>query len=58
MSFSGHKFHGPRGIGILYKKERRQIAPLMTGGGQERDLRSGTENTPAIAAMAKASDYY
>ena len=54
MSFSGHKFHGPRGIGILYKKERRQIAPLMTGGGQERDLRSGTENTPAIAAMAKA----
>lgn len=54
MSFSGHKFHAPRGIGILYKKQNRQIAPLITGGGQEKDLRSGTENTPAIASMSKA----
>lgn len=54
MSFSGHKFHGPRGTGILYKKASRQILPLIEGGGQEKNLRSGTENTPAIAAMAKA----
>lgn len=54
MSFSAHKFHGPRGVGILYKKENRQIAPLLTGGGQEKDLRSGTENVPAITATAKS----
>lgn len=54
MSFSGHKFHAPRGIGFMYKKEGRMIAPLLTGGGQEKNLRSGTENLPAIAAMAKA----
>lgn len=54
ITFSGHKFHAPRGIGFMYKRQGRTIAPLMTGGGQERDLRSGTENLPAIAAMAKA----
>ena len=54
VTLSGHKFHAPRGIGILYKKRGRHIAPLLTGGGQEHDLRSGTENVPAIAAMAKA----
>lgn len=54
MSFSGHKFHAPRGVGFMYKKEGRMIAPLLTGGGQEKNLRSGTENLPAIAAMAKA----
>lgn len=54
MSFSGHKFHAPRGIGFMYRKEGRRIAPLMTGGGQEGNMRSGTENLPAIAAMAKA----
>lgn len=54
MSFSGHKFHAPRGIGFMYRKEGRKIAPLMTGGGQEGNMRSGTENLPAIAAMAKA----
>lgn len=54
VTFSGHKFHAPRGMGFIYKKQGRKIAPLLTGGGQERNLRSGTENLPAIAAMAKA----
>lgn len=54
MSFSSHKFHGPRGIGILYKKEGRMITPLNEGGGQEKGLRSGTENLAAIASMARA----
>ncbi|HJE45031.1 cysteine desulfurase family protein [Levilactobacillus namurensis] len=54
VTFSGHKFHAPRGIGFMYKRQGRKIAPLMAGGGQERNLRSGTENLPAIAAMAKA----
>lgn len=52
--FSGHKFKAPRGVGFIYAKEGRQIAPLLTGGGQERNMRSTTENLPAIAAMAKA----
>lgn len=52
--FSGHKFKAPRGIGYIYIKDGRQIAPLLTGGGQERDMRSGTENLPAIAAMSRA----
>lgn len=55
MSFSSHKFHGPRGIGILYKKRGRMLMPLSEGGGQEKGLRSGTENLAAIAAMAKAA---
>ncbi|MBT9002184.1 cysteine desulfurase family protein [Lactobacillus delbrueckii subsp. bulgaricus] len=55
MSFSSHKFHGPRGIGILYKKRGRMLMPLCEGGGQEKGLRSGTENLAAIAAMAKAA---
>lgn len=54
VTFSGHKFHAPRGIGFIYARQGRKIAPLLTGGGQERNLRSGTENLPAIAAMAKA----
>lgn len=53
-SFSSHKFHGLRGLGFLYKKAGKRIAPLLTGGGQENDLRSTTENLPAIAATAKA----
>lgn len=53
-SLSAHKFHAPRGIGILYKKEGKMITPLHDGGGQEKGLRSGTENLPAIAGMAKA----
>lgn len=54
LSLSAHKFHGPRGIGILYKREGLIIQPLLTGGGQEAGVRSGTENLPAIAGLAKA----
>lgn len=54
LSISAHKFYGPRGIGILYKREGLIIHPLMMGGGQEGSVRSGTENLPAIAGMAKA----
>lgn len=53
-SLSAHKFHGPRGIGVFYKREGKMLAPLHDGGGQEKGMRSGTENLPAIAAMAKA----
>ena len=53
-SFSGHKFHGVRGVGFLYKKEGKKLQPLLTGGGQERDFRSTTENVAGIAATAKA----
>ncbi len=54
LTFSGHKFHALRGTGFIYAKSGRRIEPLMAGGGQEKDLRSGTENTPGIAALAKA----
>ncbi|MEQ9763755.1 cysteine desulfurase family protein [Streptococcus sp. ZJ151] len=53
-SFSGHKFHAVRGVGFLYKKSGKKISPLLTGGGQEKDLRSTTENVAGIASMAKA----
>ena len=53
ITFSGHKFHAPRGIGFIYARSGKRIAPLMTGGGQERNFRSGTENLPAIAGMAR-----
>lgn len=53
-SFSAHKFHGPRGVGFIYWKKGRRMQPLLTGGGQENDQRSGTENVPAIVAMARA----
>lgn len=58
MSLSAHKFHAPRGVGILYKKEGKMIKPLIDGGGQEKGLRSSTENLPAIAATAKAMRLY
>ncbi|AXX64668.1 cysteine desulfurase [Bombilactobacillus bombi] len=54
MTFSGHKFHAPRGVGFIYVKNGRRIAPLINGGGQEDNWRSGTENTPAVVAMARA----
>jgi len=52
--FSGHKFHAPRGVGFVYIKNGKQLKPLLSGGGQESGIRSGTENLPAVAAMAKA----
>ncbi|VPG47323.1 class-V aminotransferase [Streptococcus pneumoniae] len=53
-TFSGHKFHGIRGVGFIYIKSGKKITPLLTGGGQERDYRSTTENVAGIAAAAKA----
>lgn len=54
LSLSAHKFHGPRGVGLLYKKINRKIKPILLGGGQENNLRSGTENVSGIVAMSKA----
>lgn len=53
-SFSSHKFHGLRGVGFVYIKEGKKITPLLTGGGQEKEMRSTTENVAGIAATAKA----
>lgn len=53
-SFSGHKFHSVRGVGFIYRKEGKKLQPLLTGGGQEVDMRSTTENVAGIAATAKA----
>lgn len=54
ISFSGHKIHGPKGIGALYIRKGIFIDPLIFGGGQERAVRSGTENVPAIAGFGLA----
>ncbi|MBY6267031.1 cysteine desulfurase family protein [Parageobacillus thermoglucosidasius] len=53
-TMSAHKFHGLRGAGILYVRQGVRLSPLLAGGGQEMQLRSGTENVPSIVAMAKA----
>ena len=53
-TFSSHKFHGLRGLGFVYIKEGKKITPLLTGGGQEKEMRSTTENVAGIAATAKA----
>ena len=54
LSVSGHKIHGPKGVGFLYVNERVKITPVVFGGGQQKGLRSGTENVPGIAGLAKA----
>ncbi|MBR5798985.1 MAG: cysteine desulfurase [Lachnospiraceae bacterium] len=54
MSVSGHKIHGPKGIGFLYVDEKVKIKPIVFGGGQQNGLRSGTEAVPSIVGMAKA----
>lgn len=58
MSLSAHKFHAPRGTGIMYKKAGKMIDPLIDGGGQEKGMRSSTENLAGIAATAKAMRLY
>lgn len=55
LSVSGHKIHGPKGSGFLYIKDKTKIHPLIFGGGQQRGMRSGTENVPAIAGLSLAS---
>ena len=54
LSLSGHKFHGPKGAGVLFVRRGTPFSPLLMGGGQERERRSGTENVPAIVGMAEA----
>ncbi len=56
LSVSGHKIHAPKGIGFLYVRERVRIHNMIYGGGQQKNLRSGTENVPGIAALAKAAE--
>ena len=55
ISVSGHKIHGPKGVGFLYIYEGAKIKPILFGGGQQKGFRSGTENVPGIAGLAKAA---
>lgn len=55
LSISGHKIHGPKGIGVLYINEKVKIKPIAFGGGQQRNVRSGTENVPGIAGVGVAA---
>ncbi len=55
LSVSGHKIHGPKGVGFLYVNERVKIHPLILGGGQQRGMRSGTDNVPGIAGLGVAA---
>jgi cysteine desulfurase len=54
ISAAGHKFHGPKGVGILYVNSNVQAKPLLHGGGQERNMRAGTENLYGIVGFARA----
>ncbi len=56
MSISSHKFHGPKGAGALFIKDRVKVKPIIYGGGQQSGMRSGTENVPGIAGMALAAE--
>ena len=58
LSVSGHKIHGPKGSGFLYIKDKTKIQPILFGGGQQKGMRSGTENVPAIAGFAKAVEIH
>jgi cysteine desulfurase len=54
LSLSGHKFYGPKGVGVMYLRKRARITPLLHGGAQERNRRAGTHNVPGIVGLAKA----
>lgn len=56
LCFSGHKLNGPKGVGVLYKKNEIELTPLLHGGGQEKGLRAGTLNTPLIVGLGKACE--
>ena len=56
LSLSGHKFHGPKGIGALYVRENINFEKFMNGGHQERNKRAGTENTAGIVGIGKAAE--
>jgi cysteine desulfurase len=56
LSLSAHKFHGPKGVGALYIRSGCRFEPMLRGGGQEKDRRSGTENTAGIVGMGKAAE--
>ena len=56
LSFSAHKFCGPKGVGVLYLRRGMKCAPLLYGGAQERDLRAGTENAAAIVGCGRAAE--
>ena len=56
LSVSGHKIHGPKGAGFLYIKDKTKIKPIIYGGGQQKGMRSGTENVPGYAGLALASE--
>lgn len=55
LSISGHKIHGPKGIGVLYVNEKAKIRPIIFGGEQQKNVRSGTENVPGIAGIGVAA---
>lgn len=54
LSVSGHKIHGPKGVGFLYIRDRVKVKPLLYGGGHQKGMRSGTENVPGVAALGEA----
>ena len=56
LSISGHKIHGPKGVGVLYIAEKTKISPIIFGGGQQKGMRSGTENVPGIAGIGLAAE--
>ena len=58
ISGAGHKFHGPKGVGVLYVSNRVSIKPFIFGGGQERNMRAGTENVYGIVGFAKALELF
>ncbi|MDE7018176.1 MAG: cysteine desulfurase [Lachnospiraceae bacterium] len=56
LSVSAHKIHGPKGVGFLYKNQKAKVNPIIYGGGQQKGMRSGTENVPGIAGLARAAE--